>query len=90
MENAINPDSTILQQVDGEWQKLAAAILWKLVKRGVVKVTVEDLKEMEAEFAPGMACIFTHGHAESIEFSLVTMEQAERLAAHDKTMRGAA
>lgn len=86
----INPDSTVLQQVDGQWQKLAALILWKLSGRSVVRITAEDMAKMQAEFAPGVAVIFTHGHSDSIEFSIVDEAAATRLAAHDKTLRGIA
>lgn len=81
--NKVNPDSTILQQVDGEWQKLCAFILWKTSGTGVVKVTIDDMRRMAEQFKPGFPVIFTHGHADSIEFSLVTEERAKVLAEYD-------
>jgi hypothetical protein len=65
-------------------------ILWKLAGRSVVKITAEDMKRCRDEFEPGMPVILTHGHSDSVEFSIVTMEQADRLAAHDATLRGSA
>ena len=87
---AINPDSTVLQQVDGQWQKLAAMILWKLKGREQIKITADDIAAMNAEFAPGIAVIFTHGHADSIDFQIVDEAAARRIAKHDAAMRGTA
>lgn len=83
----INPDSVVLQQVDGQWQKLAALILWKCVGTGKVVITAEDMDAMAENFAPGMPCVFTHGKAESLEFSLVTEAEATRLAEFDRQIR---
>lgn len=89
--NKINPDSEVLGQVDGYWQKIAMMILWKTVGKGVVvKITAEDMQALAKEFAPGTPVIFTHGKSDALEFSLVTEEAAHRLAAHDKKMRGTA
>lgn len=90
MSQKINPDSTILQQTDGHWQKLAAFIIWKLAGAAPVRITAADMESMAAAFAPGIPVILTHGHSDSIEFSIVTEEAAQRLAAHDKNMRGGA
>jgi hypothetical protein len=86
----MNPDSVILEQVDGQWQKLAMLILWKLNGKGVVRITAEDMKACREQFEPGIPVIFTHGMSDAIEFSIVDEAQAARLAAHDATMRGAA
>ncbi len=86
----INPDSVILQQVEEQWQKLAMLILWKLAGRKSVRITAEDIARCTAEFAPGIPVIFTHGHSDSIEFSIVTEADAQRIAEHDRTMRGKA
>lgn len=87
----VNPDSVVLEQLDDQWQKVAAFILWKTVGRsGAVRVTLEDMKALEAAFAPGIPVIFTHGQHDAFEFSLVTEDRAKALAAHDATMRGAA
>lgn len=90
MNTIINPDSVILQQVDGHWQKLAALIVWKCVGRGTVTITAEDIQGCAAAFAPGPPTLLTHGHADSIEFRLVDEAAAKRLAEHDRTLRGRA
>lgn len=83
-------DAPVLDQVDGYWQKLAAFILWKTSGRNMVRITAEDMQAMEKAFAPGIPVILTHGHTDSLEFSLVTEEAAVRLAEHNKKIRGAA
>lgn len=82
----LNPDSATLQQLDGHWQKMAAIILHKLVGRAMVTVTSEDIERFQAEFAPGMPVVYTHGHKDSIDFQLVDLETAQRLADHDARM----
>lgn len=79
--NVMNPDSVVLQQVDGMWQKLAALIVWKLAREGVT-ITHKDMDE----FARGDNVLLTHGHFDSIEFKIVTAEAARRIAAHDAKM----
>lgn len=77
----INPESVILQQLDGQ----------KLVGRDkAVKVTAEDIQRCAAEFGPDGPVVFTHGHSDSIEFSIVDVAAAKRLAEHDARTRGAA
>lgn len=88
MTHAINPESTVLQQVDGHWQKLAAFIVWKCVGRGTVTITAEDIQRFADEFAPGVPVLLTHGHADSFEFRIVDEAAAKRLAEHDRTIRG--
>lgn len=80
----INPDSAILQQMDGHWQKLCALLVWKLARQGVT-LTHEEIKQCTSE---GELILLTHGHYDSIEFRLVTPAEAERIVAHDRTMHG--
>ena len=84
----LNPDSTVLQQVDGQWQKLAILILWKCAGRNVVRITAAEIAALKAEFAPSGPVIFTHGMHDAFEFSLISEDDAKRLVAHDATMRG--
>lgn len=90
MNNAINPDSTVLQQTEGHWQKLATLILWKCVRRESVTITAEDIQRFEAEFAPGIPVLLTYGHQDSLEFRIVDEESAKRLAEHDHNLKGRA
>jgi hypothetical protein len=81
MSPAINPDSIVLEQLAEHWQKLAAVLVWKLTPKGVT-ISHEDLKRFPAD-----QVLLTHGHRESIEFRLVSLEEAHKLAAHDREMQ---
>lgn len=90
MSNKLN-DALILNQLDGQWQKFAAIILWKLNGNRQVRITAEDIDAFGQQFgAGGSPIIFTHGHKESIEFQIVSEEAAARIAAHDAKSRGTA
>jgi len=86
----VNPDSTILQQVDGQWQKLAAMIVWKLAGTSTVRLTAGDMDRFNAEFSPGIPVLLTQGHADAIELQIVDEAAALRIADHDSKMRGSA
>lgn len=78
-------DAAILDQTREHWQKLAALILWKLTQgKSSVSITPAD---MEA-FAASERILLTHGHHDSIEFKLVTPDEARVLMAHNETMKG--
>jgi len=80
-------DAAILDQTREHWQKLAALILWKLTQgKASVSITPAD---MDA-FVASELILLTHGHHDSIEFKLVTPEQAQVLVAHNETMKGRA
>lgn len=90
MTNKLN-DAPILDQLDGQWQKFAAVILWKLHGNQQVRITAEDIDAFGKQFgAGGFPVIFTHGHKDSIEFQIVSEEAAKRIAAHDAERRGTA
>ena len=81
----LNQDAAVFDQVDGQWMKLLAMVVWKLAPKGV-EITAADI----ASFPPD-GTLVTHGHRESFEFRIVTEEEAKRLAAHDAaTNRGRA
>lgn len=88
--NKINPDSVILQQLDGHWQKIALLILFKCKGRDRLKITHQEIEHCMQQFAPGAPVLLSHGHSDSIEFQVIDEETAQRLAAHDATMRGTA
>lgn len=88
--NNLTPDSVVLQQLDGHWQKMAAFLLWKLKGGEMVRLTHQDIEACGAAFAPHGPVLFTHGHSDSIEFQVVDMDAARRLAAHAQTMKGTA
>jgi hypothetical protein len=82
--NVLNPESAILQQLDSHWQQVAALLLWKLARVGVTTLTMEEI----ASFPQHDLVLMTHGHKESIDFSLVTKEAAEKIVAHDRGQAG--
>ena len=91
MNREVNPDSLMLRQVDGEWQKLCALLLWKLVGRDkVVTLTAADIEAMHKAFEPGQATILTHGHYDSIDFKLIGEADAHRLAIDEARKGGRA
>lgn len=81
----LTPDSIIHQQLQGQWQKLLAMALYKTV--GVDKPVVIKIPDMDKITDEGLV-LLTWGHFDSIELRLVTREQAEKLAEHDKTLHG--
>ncbi len=84
----VNPDSAVLDQLEGHWQKLATLILWKTCGRKVLRITDADMDAFIAEFKPGEPVLFTHGRFDALEFSIVDQAAAERIAAHNATQRG--
>lgn len=87
----VNPDSTILSQLDEQWAKFFTFVVWKYHNndKGVV-ITVEDMQRYQADFESGKAFLLTHGHHDSVEFKIVTKERAEELAAWDRSRDGQA
>lgn len=86
----VNPNSAILQQLEGQWQKMAMLILWKLAGKTKIRITDKDIAQFSRSFSPHGPALYTHGHVDSIEFQIVDKASADRLAAHDATMRGKA
>lgn len=86
----VNPDSTILLQLAGQWERIVLAIIHKHYKHTGVTITFKDLLALAADIEAGNAVLLTHGHFDSIEFKLVTAERARELAAYDAKQRGRA
>lgn len=84
----LNPDSVVLRQMDGQWQKFAMFLLFKLAGREQVRLHADDMRKCLDEFEPGMPVLYTHGHKDSIDFQVVDEAAAASLVAHDRTMRG--
>lgn len=88
--NVLNPDSVVLNQLDGHWQKIATLIVWKLAGANTpVSISMEDMKQLEKEFAPDGPALFTHGKHDAFEFSVVSMRKAQELAEYDRKQRAA-
>ncbi len=85
-----NPESTMLQQVDARWAEIAMLILWKLAQQQKVTITADEIARCKAAFGPSGPIVLIHGHTDSVDFQIVTEEQATRLAAHDATLWGQA
>ena len=88
--NKLNPDSVILQQLDGQWQKIAMLLLLKLAGREKVRITHAEMESLTKQFAPGIPVLMTHGHFDSIDFQVIDEAAARRLADYDAQMRGTA
>lgn len=84
--NELN-DAPILDQVREHWQRLATLIVWKVThgKRSIT-ISQQDILEFQKE----NRLLLTHGHVDSIEFKLITEEEAERIKAHQAQMKGTA
>jgi hypothetical protein len=76
----LNPESIILKQSEGMWQKYVSLLVFKLAKEGV-HITSQDIVDFGKQ---EKNTLLTHGHHDSIEFRLVTMAEAERLAGMEK------
>ncbi len=88
-ENRLN-EAPVLDQLEPYWQKIAGLLLYKLAKRGEqVTITFKDMKQLEADW-PGGTIIACLGGYDHFSFKLVTPEEAQRLAQHQKTQEGSA
>lgn len=84
----LNPDSAVLGQLEGYWQRIATLIIWKAAKKRRVTLSAADMEQFQREFEAGGAVLLTHGHTDSIDFKIVTKAEADRIIAHDRTQRG--
>lgn len=81
-------DAPVLDQLRDHWQKVCGMLLWKMGARGKpIVITKKDLEEIAG--SPPMV-IFTHGRSDALEFKLVTIEEARRIAEYQKTLSGRA
>jgi hypothetical protein len=78
-------DAPILEQTDGLRDRLLLAALWKLNGGATVKLTDKDISDYLAAFN-NEPVMFLHGHVDSIEVGIVTMERAKDLAAHQASL----
>lgn len=85
MTHEINPDSMILRQLDGQWQKIAALLLWKFLKRGeAVTFTAAEMEQAFADYAPAGPVVMMNGSGDSISLSLITYDRAKEIAAYER------
>lgn len=78
----------VLEQVEGHWQKLFAALLWKLKGKEGAVLHANDFKTMSDELAAQGLFLLTWGHADSFEFRFVTEAEGERLTRHVEGLGG--
>jgi hypothetical protein len=85
----ITPDSLMLRQADGQWQKFCGLLLWKLVGRDkAVTITAADIEACHKAFEPGAMTVLIHGHYDSIDFKLISERDAHRAAIEDARKGG--
>ena len=91
MENpkVINPESMLLQQMEGQWQKLLLLVVWKLAPEGV-KISGKDIENMINQFAPDGPALASMGSQDGISFKVVSLKEGKRLAEYDATQKGKA
>ncbi len=86
----INPDSVVLNQLDGPWQELAMMILWKLNGDKPVNITAKDMESLLNHFNPGIPVLMVMGTADSLTFQVIDENKAQVLAEHEANQRGRA
>lgn len=83
--NRLN-DAPILDQTDGQTEKLLMIALWKLAGSKTVTITADDMSAFTAHHK-GMGVLFMHGHKDSIDLSVIDAEAAQRIALHQATQQ---
>lgn len=76
----LNPDSMMLRQSDGMWQRYLCLVMWKLKKRERVVITEQDIIEFHNEAERNGIVILTQGHLTSLTFQLVTNKEGIQIA----------
>lgn len=69
-------------QLQGRWQKIAAVLLWKLAKDGVV------LTRWDRDQVPGDKVLLAHGHAQDIEYRFCPRAEAQAIAKWERDNEG--
>lgn len=86
----LNPDSTVLNQLDGQWQKLAMFAVWKLNKYKPCIIKAADMESLMKEFHPNLPYLLVQGTPDGIILQVITEERAKALAKYDAKQRGTA
>jgi hypothetical protein len=74
-------DAPILDQTEGMRDKLLMIALWKIQGDKIITITPDDIKAFNAAHA-NEATLLVHGHKDSIDLGVITLERAAVLAAH--------
>lgn len=78
----------ILQQLDGQWQKIAMALMFKLSREQPVVITTGDFQQLAEYIADGDKRLMTWGHWDSIELRIMKKADALRLARQVEDLGG--
>lgn len=85
----VNPDSLMLRQADGQWQKFCGLLLWKLVGRDrAVNITAADIDAMTKAFDGELPTVLIHGHYDSFDLKLIAESEGHRLAVAEAKQTG--
>lgn len=76
----------VIDQLEGQWEKIVALLMWKLNKGALTSLTAKDIEAYHAS----ELVLFAHGHADGFSFRLVTHEEAQHLAENETSNRGRA
>lgn len=74
-------DAPVLDQTDGQRDKLLMIALWKINGGQMVSLTADDIKAFNAAHND-QATLYVHGHKDSIDIGVITTERALVLLAH--------
>jgi hypothetical protein len=85
-EQPTDTRALILQQLDGQWEKIACALIFKLSRNAPVVISHSDLERL-GEFMKSRQ-LLTWGHHDSIELRLVTPERGAEIVKHIESIGG--
>lgn len=71
-----------LDQIEGQWMKMLAFVVWKLAPTGV-EITSADIDS----FAREGGLLLTHVHRDSFEFKIVTPDSVELITRQELMKR---
>lgn len=78
-------DAPILDQTEGTRDKLLMIALWKLAGDKIISISTDDIIAFNAAHND-QATLLMHGHKDSIDIGVITLERARVLAAHHEAM----
>jgi len=87
-DNPAHDRALVLDQLEGQWQKIAAVLLWKLSKDKHVTIGTKDFADIQRATDAGQV-FMTWGHYDSFEFRWMDQKAAEKLSDHVDSLGGA-
>lgn len=67
----LNPQGQLAKDMEGEWQKMASLILWKLSKSEPVTLSPSDIEDFMKAFAPHDPVLIVKSTAAGITFQII-------------------